>query len=366
VHRQLVASRQAITEEWLRRIVGLPELQRLPQAAVVDHLPEFLYELSRADGEDPIANRRACERLITGHALQRLGFGVGVPTLLEEYSVLREVLLEHLLRSVPEDDVRGEILEIERTLDLAISESIRMFAAQRDELREQLVGMLGHDLRGPLQALIGGVEKILHQPECGVAVHARAAAMLRRSAERMSRLISDIIDFTHGQLGGGIPTIPVTCDMGGVCREVVDEARIAHPDRQLSLVLDGDLVGSWDRDRLVQAISNLVANALAHGTDPITVRAFEDPDRQAVITEVHNYGPAIPPEMIPRLFEAYRRGKAAAPGGLGLGLYIVQQIALAHGGDCRVSSTEPDGTTFSIRWPRAPLAEVPRPYQPPG
>jgi signal transduction histidine kinase len=172
-----------------------------------------------------------------------------------------------------------------------------------------------------------------------------------------------MIDFARGQLGGGIPAVPVTCDMGEVCHEVVDELQIAHPGRELSVETSGDLKGSWDRDRLIQALSNLVSNALIHGRDPITVCAFEAPDHEAVTTEVHNAGPPIPAELIPTLFEAFRHGRTDARGGLGLGLFIVQQIALAHGGDCRVRSSEAEGTTFSIEWPRAPLAEVPRPYQ---
>jgi phosphoserine phosphatase RsbU/P len=277
--------------------------------------------------------------------------------------VLRQVMLAHLLDGPPEGRAREEVLEIDRTLDLAIVESVRTFAARRDELREQFIAMLGHDLRGPLQAVIIGADTILHAPECGAPGHARAAATIKRGAERMQRLVADVLDFALGRLGGGIPSVPMTCDMGEVCREVIEQARLAHPARALSLEASGDLVGSWDRDRLLQALSNLVSNALSHGADPIAIRVFEAPDRQAVTTEVHNGGPPIAPELIPDLFGAFRRGKAAKRGGLGLGLFIVQQIAHAHGAECQVRSTEADGTTFTIRWPRAPLTEVPRPYQ---
>ncbi len=364
IGRRLVAGRKEITDEWYRRIAALPELQRIPPSGIMDHMPEFLYELARASSGDQDATRRAYEQLVSGHALQRLGFGVGLPTLLDEYAVLRQVILEHLLPAGPAESLREELLELDRAFDLAIRGSVRSFAARRDELREQFVSVLGHDLRNPLQALTMGAESILRRPDCGDPTHARAAATIRRSAERMHRLISDVIDFARGQLGGGIPAVPVTCDMGEVCHEVVEELSVGHPDRALSVETSGDLKGSWDRDRLAQAISNLVSNALIHGRDPITVRAFESPDHQTVTTEVHNAGPPIPAELIPTLFEAFRHGRTGARGSLGLGLFIVQQIALAHGGTCHVRSTEAEGTTFSIRWPRAPLTEVPRPYQP--
>jgi signal transduction histidine kinase len=329
----------------------------------VDHLPEFLHELALATAGSSEASRRAYQLLVTGHALQRLGLGVTLSTLLEEYALLRRVVLSYLLRTVPVDELRQRLQELEGTFDLAVGESVQTFTARRDERRDQFVSVLGHDLRGPLQAVRLGAESILGQPACGTPAHARTAAAIRRSAERMQRLISDVIDFARGQLGGGIPAVPVTCDLGEMCREVADELRVAHPDRQLSVVTSGDLVGSWDRDRLIQAISNLASNALIHGRDPVTIRAFEEPDREAVTTEVHNLGPPIPEEQLPTLFDAFRRGEAAHPGGLGLGLYIVQQIAHAHGGECVVRSSEAEGTTFSIKWPRTPLTAVPRPYQ---
>jgi signal transduction histidine kinase len=366
IGRRLIARRAEITEEWRHRAAALPELARLPPSAIVDHMPEFLYELAYASAGSSEAARRAYERLIGGHTLQRLGFGVELATLLEEYAVLRQVILAHLLRAGPAELHQDDLLQLDRTLDLAIIGSVRTFAARRDELRDQFVGMLAHDLRSPLQALIIGAETILRQADCGVPGHERAAAAIRRSADRMRRLISDVIDFARGQRGGGIPAVPVTCDMGEICREVVDEVRVAHPARALTIVASGDLIGSWDRDRLLQALSNLVSNALIHGSDPVEIRAFEEPDRQSVTTEIHNAGPPIPDDVMPTLFDPFRRGKAAKPGGLGLGLFIIQQIALAHGAECRVRSSAGEGTTFWIQWPRAPLSEVPRPYQPAG
>lgn len=363
IGHRLIAGRQEIIEEWLRRISAIPALAKLPPAALVDHMPEFLHELAVASLGDSVAARRAYERLISGHALQRLGFGVELATLLEEYAVLRQVVLGYLLRGPSPESVRDPLLEVDRALDLAIGASVRAFAARRDEVREQFVSMLGHDLRGPLQALILGAENILRQPDCTAPMHARAATAIRRSAERMNRLVSDLVDFARGQLGGGIPAVPVTCDMGELCREVADELRTAHPERSIAVTATGDLVGSWDRDRLVQAMVNLVANAVQHGRDPIEIRAFEARDRQAVTTEIHNSGPPIPEDAIPRLFEPFRPGGGAPRRGLGLGLFIVQQIALAHGAECIVRSTEASGTTFSIEWPRSPLSEVSRPYQ---
>jgi signal transduction histidine kinase len=166
----------------------------------------------------------------------------------------------------------------------------------------------------------------------------------------MGRMISDLVDFSLGELGGGIPCVPETADLGEICREAVDGLRASHPERAIALEATGAFIGSFDHDRVAQVISNLVTNAVVHGGDPITIRVHEASDH--VVTEVHNLGTAIAAEALPSLFDPFRRGPRARRGGLGLGLYIVQQIALAHGATCIVDSTNDHGTTFRIAWPR--------------
>jgi signal transduction histidine kinase len=360
VSKFVAEQRERITNQCLEAIAKIPEVAHLPKAGLVDHMPEFLLELSNWVSGDRQAAERAYLHLAQGHALQRLGHGVDLGPLLVEYQLLREVLLTELGTIV---DPKG-LVDINRALDLAISESVKRFAMHREEIRERFVSILGHDLRNPLMALTLAAETILTTPDCTQPAHARLASAIRKGGERMGRMIGDLVDFALGQLGGGIPAVPQTCDMGDICREAVDELRATHSDRDIKLTSKGHLVGSFDRDRVVQVISNLVANALVHGNDPITVRVFEAPDRQHIVTEVHNEGPPIPVETQKMLFDPFRRGAKAKRGGLGLGLYIVQQIALAHGAICTVESLpENGGTTFRIRWPRAPLGEVARPYQ---
>jgi signal transduction histidine kinase len=360
VAEYLTDQRAHITERWRAAVAKLPELASLPPPGIVDHLPEFLYELARWMTGDDEAETRAYVHLVQGHALQRLGHGVHLKTLLTEYHLLRQVVLDETLAHVSHD--RAGILGLNRALDLAISESVRQYTAQRDEIRDRFVSILGHDLRNPLQALVLGAENIIATP-CTQASHGRFAAAIRRGGDRMARMVADLGDFALGQLGGGIPATPQTCDMAEIARVAVDELRAAHPDRLLELDAPTPVIGSWDRDRCVQVMSNLVGNALVHGEDPIRVRVHEERDRNHVITEINNGGPPIPADTVDKLFDPFRRGARAKRGGLGLGLYIVRQIVLAHGGDIEVESTAQGGTTFRIMWPRAPLDEVPRPYQ---
>ena len=273
---------------------------------------------------------------------------------LEQIPALREALLTVLLAHGP-DDPRG-IVDVNRALDVALAEALQ-HAAHREELRERFVGILGHDLRNPLMALTLAAEAILATP-CPQHTHARHALAIRNGGERMSRMIGAIVDFAHGQLGGGIPVAPRACDMGSLCREVVDELRATNPDRDIRLATAGQLAGSWDRDRVAQVISNLVANAIVHGEDPTTARVFETDDGNYVVTEIHNEGPPIGGDALEVLFDPFRRAKTKKSG-LGLGLYIVQQITHAHGGRCTVASTPETGTTFTISWPRSESANIP-------
>jgi signal transduction histidine kinase len=173
---------------------------------------------------------------------------------------------------------------------------------------------------------------------------------LARSAGRIKAMIRDVLDFARGRLGRGIPIKRQPCDLGRICAEEVAEMQQAHPTRAISCEVSDDLEGEWDPDRLELVLSNLIGNAIQHGRDPIRLVARSEGDE--VIVSVHNQGKAIPAEMIPKVFEPFHRRAEDGAQGLGLGLYIVSEIVRAHGGTFSVSSSEGEGTTFMIRWPR--------------
>ena len=227
-----------------------------------------------------------------------------------------------------------------------ISDRVRI-----DEARERFIGVLGHDLRNPLGAIMMGVELLSDVGE----PHASVVTRIGRSAHRMERMIRDVLDFARGRLGGGIPIAPMSCDLAGLVRGVVDETQQAHPTRPIRFDSDDDLCGQWDPDRLEQLLSNLLGNAVTHGTGPILVTSHGDGD--AVVTTVHNEGPPIAAELLATLFEPFTGTHRID--GLGLGLYIASEIAHAHGGTIAVSSVEGSGTTFAVRLPRRGIAPSP-------
>jgi len=350
----LRGEQREIAERWEEEVRReLPALRDLSHPVLFDHLHEFLDGLADwIDGRIELAEK-AFSRLAEGQALQRLGYGVGLETLTREYSKLRAVLLRLLMAVEPTPENREQLVRLHEGMDRAINEAMHRYGTRREEVRERFVAILGHDLRDPLSTVVISAKTLAANPSLK-AEHRVVASRIVRACDRMQRMINDVLDFARGHLGTGIPAYPVPNDMGEICKAAADEIIGANPQRQVKVDLQGDLRGTFDRDRVHQALTNLLANAITHSEGPVEVRAFETDDHHAIVTEVTSHGEVIPEELRERLFDPFSQGDVTAPRrGLGLGLFIVQQIAIAHGALCDVTSTE-EATTFSIRWPRSP------------
>jgi signal transduction histidine kinase len=168
----------------------------------------------------------------------------------------------------------------------------------------------------------------------------------------MTRLVSDLLDFARARAGQGIPLSVCFVDLGDVVRAAVEDVEVTHPNRDLRLTVDLRSRVCCDPDRMAQVVGNLVGNALKHGTPdtPVDVRV-EDGGSDAVIT-VHNEGGPIPKELLPHVFEPFRRGADDGAPGVGLGLFIANSVVLAHHGSMEVRSEPGRGTTFIARLPK--------------
>jgi PAS domain S-box-containing protein len=221
------------------------------------------------------------------------------------------------------------------------------------QFSETFVGILGHDLRNPLGAITAATDLLLLR-ETNERV-ARPIERIRTSAGRMARMIEQILDFTRARIGGGIPIKPARVELLPLATELVEELEGAAP-QQILLDARGSLGGDWDGDRLAQVISNLLGNAIEHGDAGSPVRLDLDGTAQDVVRlSVKNSG-AIAASDIPALFVPFRRAasesKARKSKGLGLGLYIVQQIVHAHAGRIEARSSDVEGTVFIVELPR--------------
>ena len=354
VAESLRRNKERIVERWEREVrAELPALARLARPALLDHAYELLMGLAAWIEGDTAEAQRGFEALVQGHALQRLGYAVGLETLMREYSKLRFVILSELLNEAlaPES-----MLLLHEGFDRAISAAIDRYAQRREEIRARFISILGHDLRDPLSTVKISTDVLAR----GVArpdEQQMILARIGRACDRMQRMIGEVLDFARGHLGGGIPATPSLNDMAEICRQVVEEVAAANPERTIAIETRGDLRGPFDHDRVVQALGNLVGNAIEHTHASVEVSAYESDDRTHVITTITSHGVVIPPDVQRRIFDPFARGDdALGRRGLGLGLYIAQQIVLAHGATIDLTSDE-QATTFSIKWPRDPKEE---------
>ncbi|PTL83293.1 ATP-binding protein [Vitiosangium sp. GDMCC 1.1324] len=248
----------------------------------------------------------------------------------------------------------GEVLGLGCVVvDITRQKAVEAELRHSGELREQLIAVLGHDLRNPLNAITASAF-LLQRTEDLSAGAQRAVERIRNSAGRMARMLSDILDFARSSMGGGLPVHRERVNLHDICRSTLEELQVANPGRRLELDVQGDGVGCWDADRLAQVVGNLVGNALQHGRPDTPVRVEVRDAGSDVYLHVHNEGEPIPPELQAMLFQPFRRGTTgkAATRSVGLGLYIVRQVAQAHGGSVEVHSAQGEGTTFTVRLPR--------------
>jgi len=255
----------------------------------------------------------------------------------------------------------AQLIALQLTSESALAAAEQALLSEREtaELREQFIAVLGHDVRNPLGAIANGADLLLLLPEIGARATA-VAQRIQRSAQRITRMIDDVLDFTRGRMGGGIPlTLRPEAALDTLLEQVVAELRAQHPQRTIVtdiMPVDGLLC---DGGRIGQLLSNLLNNALVHGDPEHSVTVLAHYRARRFTLAVSNGGPAIPPDTLAQLFKPFWRatgGQASA--GLGLGLFIVAEIARSHGASIDVSSV-PDRTTFVFTMNDAGAAAAP-------
>jgi PAS domain S-box-containing protein len=242
------------------------------------------------------------------------------------------------------------------TLDITERKRAEVARTEESRFRERFMGILGHDLRTPLTAIVLAAA-VLAQRANPTEHEIKALTRITSAAERMRRMIVDLLDLTRSRLGGGLPIHPRPVDLGAVCGQVLDELRAAHPTQTIAFTCHGDAQGTWDPDRLSQVIINLTENALDFSPPGAPVRVEVEGEGGDVHLSVNNQGPIIPLELRTVVFDPFRRGadhERTSRSGLGLGLFIAREIVSAHGGSIDVASDGEHGTTFTFRLPRQP------------
>ncbi|WP_338863060.1 PAS domain S-box protein [Myxococcus stipitatus] len=383
-----ITQRRAMEEE-RQRLHQAIEAERTQLAAVLEQLPEGVIIAEAPSGRWLLANHRVST--LTGRAIPQSS---SVDTFTRAYEACHpdsqpyapkdwplartlrtgevvqgeEMMLKHedghtltlLISSAPLRDKEGNIIAGVATLaDITELRRAQEATLQSARFGERLIAIVSHDLRNPLNAIHLSTTQLLHS-EALAERERRLATRIARSSARMTRMILELLDFTRGRLGGGIPIQRAPGDLRAVVRQAVEELEAAWPERTLRVVVNpGHYEGVWDAERLFQVVSNLGGNALQYSAPEAPVTLMLSDRADTVVLDVHNSGEPIAPEVLPRLFDPFRRGRGASQdsgisGGLGLGLYIVEQIVTGHQGRIEVTSSAAEGTLFRVSLPREP------------
>ena len=261
----------------------------------------------------------------------------------------------HLGRGLAQLDDDGTILQWFGTnTDMDELTRVRDELRQRVAFERQVIGIVSHDLRNPLDAI--GVGSALMLKRGGLdEAQQKVMRRLAASATRAGRMVRDFLDFTQARVSGALPVSKVEANLAQIARQAFDEIRLVHPERRVRVEHTGERTARLDPDRIAQVVGNLAGNAFQHSGADGEVRLTTAGTADEMMIEVRNRGGVIPPEDLMRLFEPFERGagaKTSSGRSLGLGLYIAKQIVAAHGGTIAVRSTEADGTIFTVRLPR--------------
>lgn len=361
-----------ILQEWEDFAMSLAPLKDADKVELRDHAVQILKvvaadlitpqcesdRIAKSKGQAEIAGADTAAEV---HAAARMSSGLNGDQVMAEFRALRASVLRLWARSAniaSPDDIE-DMVRFNEAIDQAQSESMARYSKLHRDAQSLFLAILGHDVRSPLGAVSMGSQVLLQDTTLPSKV-LKVSLQIFNSSKRMDEIVRDLLDFSTSHLGDGIPVDPYTVDLAEICTNVVEEARTYHPDQKIETVFEGDLVGTWDGARLAQAFSNLISNAIEHGSPKGTVQVALQGSDAGVVFEIKNDADVIPPAKLRTLFDpvksfAIRAPKERTPSrvqNLGLGLYVVKEIVKAHDGDIFVSSNADTGVKFSIHIPR--------------
>jgi signal transduction histidine kinase len=358
---------EEILSEWEAFARGIEIAERMDVVTLRDHAKEMLtvvaceLEEPEAQSGEPAVipgapRRRVQETAAEEHGAGRAESGFSVGEMVSEFRALRASVVRLWLRRLPQVDFTdvAELARFHDAMDQLISESVTRFSEQVKQSKERFLAILGHDLRSPLGAIMTSSAFLLETAKLEESQMGLLNS-IARSAGRMNDMVKDLLDFARTRFGDRIPIERKDLDLHEFMDKVVAEVRASAPDRKVEVQTSGDLRGRWDADRLAQVLTNLLGNAVEHGTPGTPINLTAHGEQRDVQLSVQSRGPTIPEKDLRHILQGMKDPEQDGKRDrrhLGLGLYIVDKIVAAHGGSVDVRSSDESGTTFTVRLPR--------------
>ena len=365
---------EAILCEWeaFARSLG-PAAGKMSKLALRDHAKQILLaialdietaqnpaeQMAKSKGMAP--DTEAGQSAASVHGALRQASDFSLLQLSAEFRALRASVLRLWLPTVKDmtEATADEMVRFNEAIDQALAESVVTYSARADHMRELFLAILGHDLRAPLSSMSIAGELLTGahvKPEQVTDIGRR----VKRGSRLMSKMVEDLIGYTRTQLGAGMPTVLLESDLGDILQAALDDATATHPETCFETETHGSLTGQFDGVRMQQLLTNLLVNAAQYGSREVPVRIVVRSDAEQVLIEVINDGPVIPTESLELIFSPLIQlpgveEDARPRTSLGLGLFVAREIALAHGGGISATSTEEQGTVFTISLARSAM-----------
>jgi signal transduction histidine kinase len=372
-------NREPILREWEEFArTCLPASRIMDVEALRDHADQMLTVIA-ADLQTPQDRREQSEKskgrgpaddpdvttAAEAHGAGRAESGFTVEQMVAEYRALRASVIRLWTRA------KGELVPLDvedltrfnEAIDQSLAESVSRYNQDLEQSKEMFLAILGHDLRAPLGAIATSARFMLDL-DALEEPNRTLTERIASSATRTIQMVGDLLDFTRSRLGGGIPVVRAEMNLGRVVHDVTDEILAAHPGGRIQVDTRGEQRGEWDQDRISQALSNLIGNAVQHGAEGTAVTVSLRGNEEQVAIAVHNRGAPIPPDQLAGIFSPMKERESRGvwgrgpTGSLGLGLYIAERIVCAHDGRIDVESSEASGTTFTVYLPRREKPKV--------
>lgn len=355
------AKKTAPAEEMMSDLALKDHAREILDAIAIDietsQSKEQQFEKSQGD-EDDTSNSGTAAAI---HGRLRHASNFSLFQLSSEFRALRATVLRLWLPHVSamSEDTIYAMVRFNEAIDQALAESIITYSERGDRTRDLFLAVLGHDLRAPL-ATISLIGELLTRPPVSQEKLASLGEKAKRNAALMGTMVTDLLGFARLQMGAGMPTVRSSVNASDVCEAAVADARAMYPASPIKFCSSGNLLGSFDKVRLQQLVTNLLINAAQYSTKGTEVVLEASGHDDAITIKVKNVGPVIPKESLDSIFQPLVQldpdtdDDARPKTSLGLGLFIARDIVMAHDGAMSVSSTATEGTIFTARFPRVP------------
>lgn len=373
LHQFILANMEQILAEWVSFARSIQPTE-MTNAELRDHAREMLLtvakdmataqsEFERSEKSKSRQPGTEAETPAEVHADCRLQSGFTIDLLASEYRALRASVLKLWLTENKCDSTQhaDDLIRFNEGIDQALAESIVRYTENVLLAQDIFLGVLGHDLRDPLNSIAVGAQ-LLAQTDNADSRSAKLGSQMYTTVLRMNKMLDNLLNFTQCRIGGGLQISASQVDLAKISNDVVAEFLLSNPNRIIENHADENCIGDWDAGRLSQAYQNLISNALQYGhTDSAVIVETKDCGDHIIFT-VKNDGAPIPEQNQNQIFDLMHRipnldAERNLKKNLGLGLYIVREIITAHHGSISVSSTEENGTTFRIQLPKSAVRQ---------